>query len=164
MKCKEAEKRLLRSLDERLNPEERGILETHLSECPACRRLDGEYRTLRRFLLQGETPGPLPRFWERLAPRLEDRTSIWGQAFRIPVLVKAVTYVQAVSVLAAGIALFLPARNAEELSQSEILLLRDENPLPETQRMIEEKRLDNKNIRLIFASSEETVPVRRYLP
>jgi len=164
MKCKEAEKSLLRSWDERLNPEEGKDLEAHLAGCDACRRAEAEYRTLRPFLLQGETPGPLPRFWERLAPRLEDKTPIRGPVFGIPGRVKAAALVLAVVVLAAGVSLFLPARNAEEMSQSEILFLRDENPLAETQRLLEEKKLENKNIMLIFASSEESAPVRRYLP
>ncbi len=164
MKCKEAEKRLLRSLDERLNPEEREVLERHLSDCPACRRVEGEYKALGRLLQRSDAFGPLPRFWERLSVRLEDRGQAWGQAFGIPSLVKGFSFGLAAVVLAAGIALFLPALGPQELSQSEVLLLHDENPLIETQRLIEEKKLDNKNFMLIFASSEETVPVRRYRP
>ena len=164
MKCKEAEKRLLRSLDERLNPDEREVLETHLAGCPACRRLSGEYRALRRLLRRSEVIGPLPRFWERLSARMDDLPQAWGQTFGVPGLVKAVSFGLAAIVLAAGIALFFPSLSPQELSQSEVLLLRDENPLVETQRLIEEKKLDNKNFMLIFASSEETVPLRRYRP
>lgn len=163
MKCKKVEKWLLRSWDGALASEERKTLEEHLESCPLCRQKILEFESI-RGLLRGEIiPDPLPDFWERLAPRLEEHEEIPAWAFRPQKGIRLATAALVLFVLVVGSLLFLLPRQAE-LSEPEILLLRNENPLVETQRLIEEKKIDDKNLRLIFAVAENGSPSRRYLP
>jgi len=53
--------------------------------------------------------------------------------------------------LLAALLILTPGRRSE-LSSSETLLLHDDNPLEETRTLLEENRLEAKNMMLIFAS------------
>jgi len=50
------------------------------------------------------------------------------------------------------------------MSQTEVLLLRNLNPLQETRILLEEESVENKNMMLIFSALEERNDIRRYLP
>jgi len=164
MKCKNAEKILLRSFDGLINHEEKVKLEEHLKICLLCQTKREEYQSILNALKEKDRPEPKPYFWERLQPKLKERGkyepwSLWKQwgirAIPLSLLV--------VVLLTAAIILFIPPKK-EELSQSEVLLLHNLNPLQETRTLLEEEKVENKNMMLIFTAMEEKNSVRRYLP
>ncbi|GAH65197.1 unnamed protein product, partial [marine sediment metagenome] len=68
-----------------------------------------------------------------------------------------------VILFAAALILFIPAQK-EELSESEDLLLRNLDPLQETTILLEEEKVEDKNMMLIFTAMEEKNSTGRYLP
>jgi predicted anti-sigma-YlaC factor YlaD len=158
MKCKDAEKRLLRSFDGELEGATKTELDSHLASCPGCREKQSEYGVLLKNL-KIEDVEPLPYFWERLETKLRERErvepwTIWARWSR-----RAVPVALALILLfIGGLALFAPGE--EDLSQSEALLLRNTNPLAEAKSLFEETKLENKNMMIIFAADEK-VPARR---
>ncbi len=158
MKCKDAEKRLLRSFDGELEGATKTELDSHLASCPGCREKQSEYNVLLKNL-KIEDVEPLPYFWERLETKLRERErvepwTIWARWSR-----RAVPVALALILLfIGGLALFAPGE--EDLSQSEALLLRNTNPLAEAKSLFEETKLENKNMMIIFAADEK-VPARR---
>jgi predicted anti-sigma-YlaC factor YlaD len=162
MNCKKAEKWLLRSLDGRLDGRAQGVLEKHLEVCPVCRKAKAEYQSLLALLHDGREAAPLPRFWERLEPRLREETEL------VPLLswerwnLRAIPVFLALVALIGGFFLFTP--QTSELSPAEALLLENANPLAVAQQIFDEEKSDTRNMMLIYASLEEKTPVRRQMP
>jgi predicted anti-sigma-YlaC factor YlaD len=164
MNCNKVERFLLRSFDGLLKKEEEEELKKHLETCPRCQAKRKEYQSILDSLKEKDFPEPKPYFWERLQPKLEetkryDPWSLWKQwALRaIPAsLLVAIVF-------AAAIILFFPAQQ-EEFSESEDLLLRNLDPLQETTILLEEQKLEDKNMMLIFTAMEEINSTGRYLP
>ncbi len=164
MKCKKVEKFLLQSFDERLKEKEKNELKKHLERCPLCQTKRAEYQSILDALKEKDFPEPKPYFWERLQPKLEERKkhdpwSLWKQwAIRaIPASMLLVILFAAVLIL------FIPPQK-EELSESEDLLLRSLDPLQETTILLEEEKVEDKNMMLIFTAMEEKNSTGRYLP
>ena len=162
MNCKKTEKWLLRSLDGRLDGHERDLLGEHLGACPACRKAATEYRSMLTLLRDDRGASPLPRFWERLEPRLREEREIVPLLFwerlslrTIPVLVLLVG-------LIGGVLFFAPP--VREMSQSATLLLENRDPLSETQAFFEADRPETRTMMLMFASLDEKSPARRPIP
>jgi predicted anti-sigma-YlaC factor YlaD len=158
MKCKDAEKRLLRSFDGELEGATKADLDSHLKVCPGCLEKQSEYKVLLQNLKIKDVE-PLAYFWERLETKLRERErvepwTIWARWSRrsVPVALALIL------LFIGGLALFAPGE--EDLSQSEALLLRNDNPLAETKTFFEETRLENKNMMIIF-TVDEKVPARR---
>jgi anti-sigma factor RsiW len=162
MKCKMAEKWILRSLDGRLDERSRGGLEEHLGICPTCRKAAAEYRSMMALLREGREEAPLPRFWERLEPRLREEQKIVPLVLWERWALHAIPVFVALVVLAAGLFIFTP--QTREVSQSEALLIENTNPFSETRSLFEQKRPEDKSMMLIFASLDEKPPVRRQFP
>jgi anti-sigma factor RsiW len=159
MNCKTAEKWILKSLDGRLDERSRGLLEEHLRACPFCRQAEAEYRSVLALLRPEKKEAPLPRFWERLEPRLKEEQKVvplvlWERwaLHVLPVFVALVA-------LAAGLFIFTP--QTREVSQSEAVLIENTNPFSETRGLFEAKRPEDKSMMLIFASLDEKPAVRR---
>lgn len=164
MKCKKVERFLLRSFDDLLREEEKNELKKHLESCPLCQTKRAEYQSILDALKEKEFPEPKSYFWERLQPKLAERKkydpwSLWKQwALRaIPASMLLVI------LLLAAIILFIPPPK-EELSESGDLLLRNLDPLQETTILLEEGKVEDKNMMLIFTALEEKNSTRRYLP
>jgi len=164
MKCKKVERLLLRSFDGFLKKEEKNELKKHLERCPLCQAKRKEYQSILDALKEKDFPETKPYFWERLQPKLAERKkydpwSLWKQwAIRaIPASLLVVI------LFAAAIILFIPAQQ-EELSESEDLLLRNLEPLQETTILLEEEKVEDKNMMLIFTAMEEKNSTGRYLP
>jgi hypothetical protein len=68
-----------------------------------------------------------------------------------------------VILFAAILILFIPLQK-EELSESEDLLLRNLDPLQETTILLEEEKVEDKNMMLIFTAMEEKNSTGGYLP
>ncbi|NIM59048.1 MAG: hypothetical protein GTO16_08930 [Candidatus Aminicenantes bacterium] len=164
MRCKKYERFLLRSFDGLLKEEEKTELKKHLESCVYCQTKKTEYQTILSALKEKNFPEPKPYFWERLQPKLAegkkyDLWSIWKQwALRaIPASMLLVI------LFTAALMLFIPPQK-EELSDSGDLLLRNLDPLQETTILLEEGKIEDKNMMLIFTAMEEKNSTGRYLP
>lgn len=163
MNCKKIESWILRSFDNRLNQEEQKKLEEHIKSCPVCQERREEYHATIGLLRQEKTQEPKPYFWERVQAKIKERKGqpFWASIKQWSLRAVPVSLIF-VLVMTVAIILFFPAQD-EELSQSEALLLRNLNPLEETQLLFDEK-LENQNMMLIFSSLEEQNNIRRPLP
>jgi anti-sigma factor RsiW len=162
MNCREAERILLRSWDRPLDETERAALDRHVADCPRCRALAGEYAALRdglRGLPQGE---PRPFLARRVLARIEALENPAPAAVWRKWCLRAIPVSLFLIGLFIGGLLFLPA-GADGLSQSEALLLRNAQPVPETSVSLEEAKGLDRNMAIIFAASDRT-PDRRPRP
>jgi anti-sigma factor RsiW len=162
MNCKTFEKWILRSLDGRLDEPARGRLEEHLKACPSCRKAEAEYRSMLALLRPGTEEAPLPRFWERLEPRLKEEQKAMPLVLGERWALHAIPVFAAIVALAAGLFLFTP--QTREMSQSEALLIENANPFTETRSLFEEKRPEARSMMLLFASLDDKSSVRRPMP
>ena len=162
MNCRKAETLLLRSADGRLDERTKGLLARHLEGCPACRKAEREYRTMFGLLKDGRDATPLPRFWERLEPRLREEKELVPLLFWERWSLKAIPVFLALVVLLGGFLFFAP--QAREMSQSAALLLEDRDPLSETMALYEADRPEARTMMLMFASLDEKTPLRRPTP
>jgi predicted anti-sigma-YlaC factor YlaD len=164
MNCRKAEKLLLKSWDGVLDIHESEILEQHLKSCPACSHMQKEYEAIFAALKTIDYPTLKPYFWERLQPKLHDRKifnpwaqwKFWG--------LRAIPVALIIVVLMAGALSVIGLREPDKLSSSEALLLQNQNPLQDASSILDEVRVEDKNMRLIFASLEEPQPTRDKLP
>lgn len=159
MRCKKFVKLILRSFDNRLNEKERKELERHLESCAQCRVKREDYEII-LALLKEEAVQPKAYFWERLRTKIRERKK------RPPWLsvkewsLRAVPLSLLIVLLITLVVVFFSPSQDQELSQSEVLLLRNLNPLQETQLLLEQ-RLENQNMMIIFSSIEEKDTLRR---
>ncbi len=164
MKCKKYEKLLLRSLDGLLKTEEKEELDNHLRSCSFCQSKKKEYQTILEALKEREFPEPKLYFWERLQPKLKEREKhapwlLWKQ-WGMRVVPLALMMI----VLLSTALIFSFAQKEDELSQSGILLFHNSNPIEETKPLLEEGKIEEKNMMIIFAAMEEKNGTRRYFP
>jgi hypothetical protein len=162
MRCKTAEKWILRSLDHPLTDERGQALAAHRHECAACRALEQEYLSLRQTLKAEDFPAPKPYFWERLQPRLEPKPRLNLQAMWKQWGLRAIPCSLAVIVFIVLAATFLFSPQTEELSQAG-MLLRDQNPFQDT-LLLAEDTAGNPNMALLFASLDENGAQRKQSP
>ena len=162
MNCKTAEKRILRSFDGRLDERSAGRLGKHLEACPSCRKTETEYRSMLALLRDGKDAAPLPRFWERLQPRLREEREVVPFLFWERWNLRAIPAFLAI-VFVAGAALVLTPR-AGELTASEALLLENANPITAVEQLFGEEKSDQRSMMLLFASLDDKTPVRRPTP
>jgi len=161
MKCRTAERDLLRSLDRTPDPAERRELDRHLQSCPRCRVLSAEYAAI-QSALRGRPEGrPRPYFWERLNARIEalerPATAVLWRKWCL----RAIPVSLFLLGLFLGGLMFFPGGD-ENLSQSEALLLRNSNPLTETRTYLDENKNVDKSMMIIFAA--ERAPERKPWP
>ncbi|MFW6140634.1 MAG: anti-sigma factor family protein [Acidobacteriota bacterium] len=163
MKCKKAERLILKSLDHSLKPDEKENLLNHLKACPLCRQKQEEYKNILGLLGEQEFPEPKPYFWTRLKPKLKRDQSEeswlawkkWGlRAIPISLLI--------LILFAFALQFFIPAET-KELSRAEILL-QNQNPFVDALPLLEEGRVEDENIHLIFTSINGENGARRQFP
>jgi predicted anti-sigma-YlaC factor YlaD len=162
MKCKTAEKWVLRSLDGRQDERSRDLVEEHLASCASCRRAAAEYGAMVALLREGRGEAPLPRFWERLEPRLREERKVVPLVLWERWCLRAIPVFLTLVAVAAGLFLFTP--QAGEMSQSEVLLLENANPFTEARTLFEQRHSDDRNMMLIFASLDDKPAAGRKLP
>lgn len=160
MNCKKAARLLLLSFDDRLSEKDRLLLEDHIATCWACREKEKEYREILNLLQLRHVPEPLPYFERRLMAKLaqaqRDIPAFFWQKW-IPRA--AAVFLMAGLFFGVGVLFFQP-REIPELSQTEILLLRNENPLTEAATILDQKKPEERSMMLIFAAAEMRVPPR----
>lgn len=162
MNCRKAEKWLLRSVDGRLDGRAAALLAGHLESCPSCRKAEREYRRMFDLLRDGRGAAPLPRFWERLEPRLREETELVPLLFWERWSLRAIPVFLALVALVGGFLFFAPGD--AELSQSATLLLENRDPLSETRALFETDQAETRTMMLMFASLDEKSPLRRPTP
>jgi len=153
MTCRKAERWLLASFDRDLPGPAREALARHLALCSECRKRSEIYGVLRSRLAGHQPPDPLPRFWERLEARIAagrpaDARAAWLRL-----------WVRAIPVSLSLIAGFLVATlfffpTGTELTQSEALLFSDDNPIEEIRPIIDEGRMEDRHLMVLFAADE----------
>jgi hypothetical protein len=158
MNCRTAERWLLSRHDGRLSLDQERELKAHLRSCLKCLAMENGYLALFADLVREEAPPPRPLFWERLEARISERERANGWSVVRQFCRRAIPASLALISLALAAVLLLSPRREEELSSSESLLLRNENPLVETRTLLENKRVEDKNMMLIFASAEDYAP------
>ena len=162
MNCRKADKLLQMSFDGRLSGREPDLLKNHLRVCPACRQAEKEYRAMFGLLRDGRDAAPLPRFWERLEPRLREETELVPLLFWERWSLRAIPLFLLLVVLLGGILVFAP--HAGETSQSAALLLENRDPLSETQALFDTDKAETRTMMLLFASLDDKSPARRPAP
>lgn len=162
MNCRRAEKSLLKSLDGRLDGRAAGLLAEHLEACPACRKAAAQYRSMLALLRDGRSAEPLPRFWERLEPRLREETEIVPLLFWERWSLRAIPVFLALVVLIGGVLYVTP--QAGEMTRSEALLLENADPISETNQIFAPDKSETRTMMLMFASLDDKTPLRRPTP
>ncbi len=164
MNCKKFERLLSRSLDGFLKAGEREKLDEHIESCPSCRRMKEDYELIFDSLREKEFPEPQPYFWERLRPKLRERKKLEAWLFWKQLGLRAVPLSLLFAVLITTVLIFsFPEKNGQ-LSQSGVLLFQNQNPIQETKTILEEEKVEDKNMMLIFASLEEKNGSGRHQP
>ncbi len=154
MRCRKAEKWLLRSVDGRLDAARGRELEAHLASCPACARAAAEYREMFGLLRRRTSEGPLPRFWERLEPGLAEEKKAFPLVIWERWCVRAIpAFLGLAAVIGAGLLILAPPVQAP-LTQAE-LLFRDQDPVTEVGSIFEKGRGESRQMELLFAASDE---------
>jgi len=163
MRCSKAERLIQRSFDGSLKPGERKELDSHLLNCPACRKMLAEYKSIFQVLHEDTQAEPKPYFWERLQPHLKETDEFnawplwkkWGMR-AIPVSLLMI-------IILAAAAFFIQPQTDTELSQS-AFLLQNQNPFKDTLPLLEADKSDNPNMMLIFTAMDDKSYQRRYFP
>lgn len=164
MKCKKAERLLLRSFDGLLKTEEREELDKHLESCLFCQRKREDYQFMLDALKERDFPEPRAYFWERLQAKLKERKRsepllLWKQWG-----MRAIPLSLLLIVLLSAVLVFSFLHRKEELSQSGILLFQNSNPILETKPLLEAEKIEDRNMMIIFTSLGEKNDSRRYSP
>jgi len=162
MRCHKAERWLLRDLDSRLSDPEKSKLEAHVQTCRDCARKRKDYSLILGALRTEPSPDSSD-YWERLELKLNEREKATSWAWMGEWSLRAVPLSLILILALLATMLFILPSRARDLSQTEALLLRNENPYLETKLLFEETRLENKNLMLIF-TAEEKSPSRSYVP
>ena len=164
MRCKEARMNLSRSTDGRLPENRKNALAGHMAACPDCRAFGRDAGVILGLLKDGREPEPLPyfqgRLWAKIAERerAESPRALWMRwSLRaIPVsLVLIAVFI--------GALVFIGPPLDEDMSGPAALLIKNANPLSETNALFNEEKIENKNMMIMFAGNE-IVPARKYQP
>ena len=168
MNCKQTEKFLLRSLENRLHSSGMSQLKEHLNDCPHCRKIQSEYQIIHSSLKEEKEnfPEARPYFWERLQPKLKEKNTVDPWTIQWKFGLRAIPLsIFVVALFATAVFLFVPSQQEElDLSQTGIFLLQQSNPLGETQSLLSEEGDGNKHIMLLFSSLDEIDTIGRNLP
>jgi anti-sigma factor RsiW len=163
MRCREAEKWVIRSMDGTLSSDRQSALDEHLDRCPNCRKARQEYASTIAALRGQPAAEPLPYFWNRLESRIKERERLEPWTVWTKWSLRAIPVALLLIGFFVGAIAFQPPVSDEEMSQPAALLLRNANPLSETSTFFDEEKSENKNMMIIFAG-DERLPGRRYLP
>jgi len=164
MDCKKAELFLLRSLDGRTTPEEKARLQAHLESCSSCRAKDAEFRLIHDLIRPRTASEPLPYFKERLLAKIKGKEKSAPAFLWVKWAHRAVAFSLAAFLFFGAGILLLRTQDPLELSQTERFLLQDENPLDEAASILDQKKAEDRNMMLIFASVGDSDVSRRYRP
>ena len=163
MRCRAAEKRILWSLDGRLDERKQAALDDHLGRCPACRQMASEYRSMLSLLRNGREEEPPAAFWTRLEPRLREEANLAPLVIFERWSLRSLPVFFILVLIAAGFFVLTPAQS-EPWTSSEVLLIENVNPMPEVRTIFEAEKPATRNMRLIFVTLEDNGSARRQRP
>jgi hypothetical protein len=109
-------------------------------------------------------PELLPYFKERLLAKLKEKERTAPALLWVKWAHRAVAFSLATFLLFGAGILFFQPQEPRELSRTERFLLQDENPLGEAGSILDQKKAEDRNMMLIFASVGDTDVSRRYRP
>jgi anti-sigma factor RsiW len=162
MRCRKAEKWLVRSVDGRLDDACRGELDAHLASCPACAGAAAEYREMFGLLRNRASEEPLPRFWERLRPALADENKSLPLILWERWCLRAIpAFLGLAVIVGAGLVLLAPSAPTR-MTQTE-LLFRNQNPVSEAGTLFAAGRGEARHMELLFAATDNG-ELRRRMP
>jgi predicted anti-sigma-YlaC factor YlaD len=137
--------------------------ERHAAGCPDCRSFERDYAPILGMLKAGAEPEPLPYFQERLWAKIAEREraeswTLWLRWSRraIPVSLALI------AVFVGAIFFFGPALE-DDMSQPAALLIKNANPLTETNALFNEDKIEARSMMIMFAGAE-LASSRRYRP
>lgn len=165
MNCRKAEILISKSLDGKLSAGDERALSLHLEGCRRCRDIKADYNLLATSLHSIGRIQAQPYLVQRIEAKIKDKEFVnpfiawkrWGIAtVSLSMLL--------IGILVGGVFFSAPATTeAQELSRSEELLLRELNPFQEARTLFEAANAEQKNMMLIFSSLEE-MDLRSYFP
>lgn len=161
MKCRNAEKLMLRAKDFDLPGPARDSLDAHLRQCSRCRRAEEDYRDIFRSLRPVKSRGPAAFSWERLQARIEEREAAAVELQYEKWAFKAIPAAIVLALLIGSASLLFRSSTPSNVSASEELLLRNTNPLVEARTILDQRKLEDRGLTLLFASNEMGLPERR---
>ena len=161
MNCRKAERLMVWAKDFTLAAADKGSLEAHLGQCGRCRRVEREYSDLCQALRPAEPPGPGAYAWERIKSRIEEREASAIRPLFEQWAFKIIPAAVALAFLIGSATLLFRTSSISTASSTEELLLRNTNPLTEAQAILEQQKLEDKGMMLIFASNEAGTWERR---
>jgi predicted anti-sigma-YlaC factor YlaD len=157
MNCKEARTHMFRP-DGRREEAER-----HAAGCPGCRAFERDYAAVLKMLKAGGEPEPLPYFRERLWAKIAEREKVESWTLWMRWSLRAIPVSLVLIAVFIGAILFLGPALDDDMSQPAALLLRNANPLTETNALFNEDKIEAKSMMIMFAGSE-FASSRRYRP
>ncbi|MGQ9471638.1 MAG: anti-sigma factor family protein [Candidatus Aminicenantales bacterium] len=164
MNCRQAERWLLRSFDNRLTIEEEEKLREHLRTCFRCQHLEANYQLLLPLLKLDQKSEPLPFFPERLSRKIAAYGRPKPEIIWTPVLMRAATIALVGLIILTGLMIFFLPGKSQVPSQTEALVFQEENLFPEVQQILNEGQPEQRNLRLMFSALEARDIGGRYRP
>ncbi len=154
MRCKEARKNLMRSMDGRLPEGRRDELAGHVAACPGCRAYRRDSGAILGLLKEGREPEPLPYFQERLWAKIAEREKTESWAVWMRWSLRAIPVALALIAVFIGGLVFIGPPLDEDMSSSAALLIKNATPLSETNALFNEDKLEAKSMLIMFAGNE----------
>jgi len=161
MNCRKAERLMVRTRDFVLTATEKDSLDSHLRRCPRCRRARQEYQDLFGALLPLEPSQARSYSWERLKARIEEREAASRKPLYEKWALKAIPAAVALALLIGSASLLFQSPQPAPYSATEELLFPNDNAQSEAQTILEQQKLEDQGMMLIFASKEFGVSERR---
>jgi predicted anti-sigma-YlaC factor YlaD len=127
----------------------------HTAECPSCRAYERDYGPILEALRGAREPEPLPYFEQRLWAKIAEREradsppAIWARWS-----LRTIPVALALIAVFIGAIVFLGPALDDDMSQPAALLIRNANPLTETNALFNEDKLEAKSMLVMFAGNE----------
>jgi predicted anti-sigma-YlaC factor YlaD len=155
MTCKEARKHLF-------GPSVgRDEAERHAAGCPDCRSFERDYALIMGMMRPGAEPEPLPYFPERLWAKIAAREKAEPQVLWVRWSLRAIPVSLVLIALFIGAIVFLGPALEDDMSRPAALLIRNANPLAETNALFNEDKIEKRSMMVMFAGNEFAPPRRR---
>jgi predicted anti-sigma-YlaC factor YlaD len=142
-------------MDGRLPESRRDELAGHVAACPGCRAYGRDYGVLLGLLKVDREPEPLPYFQERLRAKIAERERAESpRALWMRWSLRAIPVSLVLIAVFIGALVFIGPPLDDDMSQPAALLIKNANPLSETNALFNEDKLEAKSMLIMFAGNE----------
>jgi predicted anti-sigma-YlaC factor YlaD len=141
-------------MDDRLPESRKGALAGHVAACPGCRAFGRDAGVLLGLLKDGREAEPLPYFRERLWAKIAERQKTESWAVWMRWSLRAIPVALALIAIFIGALVFIGPPLDEDMSSPAALLIKNANPLSETNALFNEDKLEAKSMLIMFAGNE----------